>query len=612
VNSVITPLEDQVGAMLNTAQRGAQSVLLAGMLLLAGLLLAAGISIAKRSVQQSERLQKTLRQSEAQLRHLIESAPLPLIVARASDQRILYANDRALQQFALDMDTVRDRSLAEFHADDAAGHRVEEALRAPGGVRDYEVQMKDRLGREFWMLLSAQALRYGGEDCLLVALANIDDRKRLQEDMRRRAMHDALTGLPNRAMFVEALERAVRRAKRRNTRFSVLFVDLDRFKEVNDTLGHAAGDELLLTMSERLVQAVRQSDLVARMGGDEFVVLIEEHRGPEEVMIVAQKILSMLDRAVVIEWKEVTISGSVGIASFPEDADSAEALLKNADAAMYQAKERGRNNFQFFSEDLNKLTAQRFEMERRVRQGLERDEFFLQYLPEIDLASGRVVCAEALVRWRDPEAGVLLPSQFLQHAEETGVILALGRWTCERAIADLHAWREQGLDVAVSINLSARQLQDAELVNHVFQALQAKRLSPRLLRIEVTEAALLASLAQADKALRGLRGLGVELVLDNFGCDHGALGLLTRFGMRSVKVDRSVVASIHKPESAALVKAVVAMSAPLDVAVIAEGVENAEQRAQVTALGCRRAQGFLFGKPVDAAAIRDLAAATVT
>ena len=610
INSVLTPLEDQIALTLNRAQRTGQAILLGGMLILAGLLLAAGIAIAQRFVRQNERLQRTLRQSEAQLRHLIESAPLPLLVMRAADHGILYANDRALQQFGLDMDSVRGRTLDEFYVDEGVREAVRRALTADAPVRDYEVQMKDLAGKPWWLLLSAQRLRFGGEDCLLVAAANIDDRKRLQEDMRRRAMHDPLTTLPNRAMFVEALERGVGRAKRRGTRFSVLFVDLDRFKEVNDTLGHAAGDELLQTMAERLVQAVRQTDLVARLGGDEFVVLIEEHRGPEEVMIVAQKIITMLCRPVVIEWKEVAISGSVGIASFPEDGDTAELLLKNADTAMYQAKERGRNNFQFYSEDLNKLTAERFEMERRVRGGLERGEFFLLYQPQVDLVTGAITGVEALVRWREPGGAVRLPSEFIGHAEETGVILALGRWAIETALRDLVAWRAKGLEVPVAVNVSARQLQDNGFVNDVFRALQASQLPARLLRLEISERALLRDLTAADRALRGLRGLGVELVLDNFGADQAALGLVSRFGVKSVKIDRAVLAaSVQKREAAALVNAVAAMANTLDLCVVAEGIENDDERRHAASLGLHSGQGFLFGRPVEGSKVPHLAGA---
>jgi len=340
---------------------------------------------------------------------------------------------------------------------------------------------------------------------------------------------------------------------------------------------------------------------VARMGGDEFVVLIEEHRGPEEVMIVAQKILSMLERPVLLDWREVSVSGSVGIASFPDDGTTVEDLVKNADTAMYQAKERGRNNFQFYSEDLNKLTLQRFEMEKRVRGALERDEFFIQYQPEVDLVTGRVTSVEALLRWRDPDLGVVSPADFLPHAEETGAILAVGAWALERALRDLESWRQQGFDFTLSLNLSARQLQDNELVNQVFQALQAHHIAPRNLRLEVTEETLLRDVTASERTLRALRGLGVELVLDDFGILNSSLGLLSRFPLQSVKIDRSVVTtSPQKRESTAIIQAVVAMARTLEIPVVAEGVENEEQRRQVISLGCNAAQGYLYGRPVDA------------
>jgi len=347
LNTTLGRLEDAISATLGEAQRAAQSILLAGMLSLAAVLLIAGIMVSQKFVAQNEKLQETLRESESQLRHLIESAPMPLLIVRAGDQQMLYANERALQQFSLNVDSLQGRSLADFHVDPEIRSALPEALSRHGSVRDYEVHLRDFNGRQFWLLLSAQPIRYGGIVGLLVALANIDDRKRMQDDMRRKAMHDQLTGLPNRASFLESLDRAIRKARRRQGRFSVLFVDLDHFKEVNDTLGHGAGDTLLQSVSERLASAVRESDLVARLGGDEFVVLIEEHRGPEEVMIVAQKILTFLERPVLLEWREVVVSGSIGIASFPDDGEAVEVLMKNADAAMYRAKAAGRGRYEF-------------------------------------------------------------------------------------------------------------------------------------------------------------------------------------------------------------------------------------------------------------------------
>ena len=612
LNATLGRLEDAVSATLGEAQRAAQSILLAGMLTLAAVLLVAGIMVSQRFVAQNEKLQETLRESEAQLRHLIESAPMPLIIVRAGDQQMLYANERALQQFSLNMDSLQERSLADFHVDPEIRAALPEALSRHGSVRDYEVHLKDLNGREFWLLLSAQPIRYGGLVGLLVALANIDDRKRMQEDMRRKAMHDQLTGLPNRSSFLESVDRAVRKARRRQGRFSELFVDLDHFKEVNDTLGHAAGDQLLQAMSERLSSAVRESDLVARLGGDEFVILIEEHRGPEEVMIVAQKVLTFLERPVLLDWREVKVSGSVGIASFPDDGEEVEVLMKNADTAMYQAKERGRNNFQFYSTDLNRITIERAKLEKRVRRGLENNEFFLQYQPEIELATGKVKAVEALLRWRDPDSGIVMPAQFLPLAEENGSIIQIGQWVMERAFADLAAWQEQGVDLTLCVNLSARQLQHHEIVDELEASLSAHGVPASRVRLEIPEPALMHDSDSADRTVRALQTLGVQVAIDNFGTGYSSLGLVGGFSVQAVKIDKSLVSGcIDKRECAAIVGAVGAMAKSLGLTVIASGVETEEERKLVASLGCDRAQGNLLGAPVEWAQIAALAGAAV-
>jgi diguanylate cyclase (GGDEF)-like protein len=474
-------------------------------------------------------------------------------------------------------------------------------------VDDFEIHLKGAGGRESWHLMSAQPVRYAGFVCLLIALANIDDRKRLQDDMRRKALHDPLTGLANRAMFLESLERAVHKARRRSAQFSVLFVDLDRFKEVNDTMGHAAGDALLKAIAGRLLAAVRQSDLVSRLGGDEFVLLIEEHGGPEEVMIVAQKILAMVERPVAVDWREAAVSASVGIATFPEDGEDAETLLRNADTAMYQSKERGRNNFQFYSPELNIMSHRRLEQERRVREALERDEFFLEYQPEVDLASGRMVAVEALLRWRDPVAGVVSPREFMPLAEETGTVAAIGTWVLDRALDDALAWRDAGAELVLSVNLSPRQLQQSELAAQVQHALEARGMAPRCLRLEIAEPALMDGGDATHRSLRSLKAIGVSLAIDNFGSGFSSLGLVRGLPVDVVKVDRSLVSSCPvRRECAAIVQATASMAGSLGLRVVAEGVETEEQRAQVAALGCDGAQGIFFAAPVDASRIAEL------
>ena len=582
----------------------AQMVLLAAPLLLSGLLLLAGVLVFRQFVAKNEELQRTLHANEAQMRLILGSAPLPLLILRAADHRLIYANTRGLQQFALDADSMRERSLADFHADPASHEALLRALERDGFVRDYEVEMVDRMGRRCWLLLSAQALQHHGEDCLLVGLANIDDRKRIQDDMRRRAMHDPLTGLPNRAMFMESLERAVHRARRRSTRFSILFVDLDRFKEVNDTLGHHAGDSLLQAVAARLTAAVRQSDLVARLAGDEFVVLLEEHGGPEEVMIVAQKVLGALQKPVTIDWRAATVSGSIGVASYPEDGTDIASLVKNADTAMYQAKERGRNNFQFYSAELNEMSRSRFEQQKRMDGALERHEFFLLYQPEVDFATGRVTAVEALVRWRDPAAGVVQPAEFLPLVEESGTVNTLGRWILDRALRDLRAWHDAGIEVVLAVNVSARQLQHDELVNEVFQSLQLHRIDARFLRLEITETALMEDSDATHRVLRSLKGMGVQLAIDDFGTGYSSLGLVRGLPVQVVKIDRSLVsACASSRECAAIVQAASAMAKALGITLVAEGVETAEQRALMKSLGCDGMQGYLVARPVEAAGI---------
>ncbi len=607
VNRSLAPLENDFAATLDEMEHTAQSLLASGILIITGILLIAGITLSRRFLVQNERLQEALTESEGQLRHLVESAPMPLLIVRANDQQLMYLNDRALAQFGLNFESALNRSFADFHVDPEIRASLSEALSRQGSVSDFEVHVKDAAGRTFWLLMSAQPLRYAGAVCLLIALANIDDRKRLQEDMRRRALHDPLTGMPNRAMFLESLERAIHKARRRSTRFSVLFIDLDRFKEVNDTMGHQAGDVLLKTIADRLSGAVRQSDLVARLGGDEFVMLMEEHGGPEEVMIVAQKVLMLLQRPVPIDWREAEVSGSIGIASYPEDGEDIETLVQNADTAMYQAKERGRNNFQFYSPELNVLSQRRLEQEQRVRAALERNEFFLEYQPEIDLATGRVTAAEALLRWRDSEGVTHLPVDFMPMAEETGTVGAIGNWALERALRDLRMWQEHGIDIKLAVNVSARQLQQQDFADNVARTLQVNGVKAQWLRVEISEPTLLGDSDATHRAVRALRSLGTEIALDNFGSGFSALGLVRGLPIQVLKLDRSLVSACPaKRECAALVQAASAMARALGIRVVAEGVETDEQRVQMLELGCDAAQGFYFAEPVDAQRLAEM------
>lgn len=603
----LVPLESDFAQTLDDMERTAQAFLAIGIGVVTGVLLITGITVSRRFLVQNARLQEALAESEAQLRRVIEAAPMPLLIARESDQRLLYLNGKALEQLGVGFQAALDRPLSDFHADPAIRAALGEQLARQGTVNDFEVHLRAENGRESWVLLSARSVQYAGTDCLLIALANIDDRKRVQEDMRRRALHDPLTGLPNRAMFLESLERALHKARRRSAQFSLLFVDLDRFKEVNDTMGHAAGDSLLKAVAERLVTAVRQSDLVARLGGDEFVILIEEHRGPEEVMIVAQKVLAMVERPVPVDWREAAVSASIGIATFPEDGDDTETLLANADTAMYQSKERGRNNFQFYSPELNVLSHRRLQLERRVREALENGELFLEYQPEVDLSTGRVVAAEALLRWNDPASGIATPPEFMPVAEETGIAPSIAAWVIDRALADARAWADAGAPIVVGVNVSARQLQQPELAEQVARALEAHGLEPRLLRLEIAEPVLMEGGDATHRTLRALDALGVQMAIDNFGSGFSSLGLVRGLPFQVVKIDRTLVSSCPaRRECAAIVRATTSMAHALGLRVVAQAVESEEQGEQMAELGCDAAQGHYFAEPTDAARVLEL------
>ena len=613
IHGAVVPLESDFAQTLEDMERTAQSFLAIGIGIVTGVLLITGITVSRRFLAQNARLHEALERNEAQLRRVIEAAPMPLLIARESDQRLLYLNGKALEQLGLDFRAALERPLSDFHADPAIRAALGEQLARQGTVDDFEVHMRSANGRESWVLLSARRVTYAGAECLLIALANIDDRKRVQEDMRRRALHDPLTGLANRAMFLESLERTLHKARRRSAQFSILFVDLDRFKEVNDTMGHAAGDILLKEVAERLGGAVRQSDLVARLGGDEFVILIEEHGGPEEVMIVAQKVLTMVQRPVPVDWREASVSASIGIASYPEDGEDVEALLANADTAMYLSKERGRNNFQFYSPELNVLSHRRLQLERRVREALDNEQLFLEYQPEVELATGRIVAAEALLRWHDPASGVATPPEFMPVAEETGSAPAIGAWVLDRALADARAWSEGGAQVAVGVNISARQLQQPDLAEQVSRALEAHRIEPRLLRLEIAEPVLMEGGDATHRTLRALEALGVQMAIDNFGSGFSSLGLVRGLPFQVVKIDRTLVSSCPvRRECAAIVQATASMAHALGLRVVAQGVENAEQGEQMAALGCDAAQGYHLAEPMDAERVLEIAKGQIT
>ncbi|MCU1448428.1 MAG: putative signaling protein [Acidimicrobiales bacterium] len=439
-------------------------------------------------------------------------------------------------------------------------------------------------------------------------LGSVVERKRAQERLAHQALHDPLTELPNRALFLDRLALAQARLRRRPASLAVLFADVDRFKLVNDSLGHDAGDRLLVLLARRLRDVLRPGDTLARFGGDEFAVLCEDV-GTEEVAGIAGRIMDALVEPFAVGADEVLVSMSVGIA-LSDDADARpQSLLRDADAAMYLAKDRGRARVEVFDEAMRDESTERLVMENALRRAPERGELRALYQPIIRLSDGAMIAAEALVRWDHPERGLLDASQFVPLAEETGIIVSIGSWMLEEACASAATWVGNGTTPAVSVNLSARELGRPDVVETVAAALEHSGLDPDRLWLEITESTLMDDADTAVAALERLRALGVHLSVDDFGTGYSSLAYLRRFPVDSLKVDRSFVAGLTEdPADSAIVEAVVSMAHSLRLFVVAEGVETDAQLARLRDLGCELAQGFLFAAPVPPAALEPLSA----
>lgn len=417
------------------------------------------------------------------------------------------------------------------------------------------------------------------------------------------ARYDSLTGLPNRHMFTEELDRVLLRSRRYERRFALLFIDLDRFKLVNDNLGHAAGDTLLRTIGARLIRLLRDADLLARLGGDEFVVITESNCEAATLSKVANRILCAISEAMTLEGRRVEVSGSIGVAVYPNDGDDAASLMRAADAAMYQAKASGKNTFEFFTAELAQRASLHYALEGELRRAIEREQLVLFYQPQVDAQNGALVGMEALLRWQHPERGLLAPGAFIELAEESGLIVPIGRWVIQTACRQVAAWKAAGLrPPRCAVNISARQIAAENLVEDLRAALQEHRLAPGTLEIEITESMLMNDPLKASAMLEEIHRLGVHIAIDDFGTGHSSLAYLKRFPVGTLKVDRSFVQDLpHDAEDLAITGAVVALGRSLGMRIVAEGVETESQRDCLSTIGCDILQGYRFGRPSPAA-----------
>jgi diguanylate cyclase (GGDEF)-like protein/PAS domain S-box-containing protein len=434
-------------------------------------------------------------------------------------------------------------------------------------------------------------------------------RKQAETNLQFFASHDPLTNLFNRGMFNQRLQQAIAQAQRFERSLAVLFIDLDGFKRINDTLGHSVGDIVLAEVAGRLRSTLREGDVIARMGGDEFVVLIEEFEGPAQVAEVAKKILETIARPFSLHNQEYTVTASLGVSTYPEDGEDVHALLRNADIAMYRAKEQGKNSFRFHSPEMNVHLLERLSLEASLRRAIERRELKLLYQPKVAFASGQVTGVEALLRWQHPAQGLIGPAEFVPVAEDTGLIHAIGEWILRTACEQIRAWQREGLaKVRVAVNLSARQFAQDGLVQVVREALHRAGVEPSRLELEIVEGMVIRNPERAARLLAQLRELGVRLTLDDFGTGYSSLGYLMRCPVDGVKIDRSFVQKLpHDPEGTAIARAVVAMAHSLGLYVTAEGVETREQWNALRELGCDEMQGNYFSAPLPA----ELAAAVL-
>jgi diguanylate cyclase (GGDEF)-like protein/PAS domain S-box-containing protein len=508
--------------------------------------------------------------------------------------------------------------LARLHPDDAprVGAACESAM-ASGKGFGIEFRVMQANGALHHVHQQVEVLEYDGDGGVLQlagAVHDITRRKDAEEQIRRLAYFDALTGLPNRLMFTELLFKVIANADRRREHVAVLFIDLDDFKRVNDTLGHGAGDELLKLVGTRLEHSLRPFDAVtrtdarpdtcsiARLGGDEFIVMLGELHGPRDAAVVANRLVAALARPMNVQNHELFISASIGVAMYPTDGGDIDTLLKNADTAMYRAKEAGRGGVQFYDASMNARARERLAMEALLRRALERNEFVLHYQPRISLASGRIVGAEALIRWNHPQRGLVGPVEFIALAEEASVVVPMGIWAIGEVCRSVAAWRRAGLKPGrVAVNLSVSHLRERALPDMVAELLRQHGLPAWCLELEVTESTLMSDPEQSVATARRLNDIGVVLAIDDFGTGYSSLSYLKRLPISVLKIDQSFVRDLATdPDDAAIIRAIIAMAHTLKLEVVAEGVETPAQRDFLRANGCDEFQGYLASRPVDA------------
>ncbi|AGX87980.1 EAL domain-containing response regulator [Candidatus Symbiobacter mobilis] len=544
---------------------------------------------------------------ESQLRlaaHVFEHSGEAIILCD-NDNRIMEVNPAFTRMTGYTQDEVRgqDPKLLSAGRTEAGLYQGMWAAIRQNGFWQGEMWDRHKNGSVYPKLLTISVVRnrLGGVDYYIGSFASLTEQKEAEDRIRHLAHHDPLTGLPNRLHLQGTLQRDLALSRRENRPLGLMFIDLDRFKTINDTLGHHVGDELLMEVSRRLRNCVRESDIVARLGGDEFVVLLSG-AGATAAAQVAEKIITLVAQPYEMYGHTLRTSPSIGISLFPEDGADADTLMRNADLAMYQAKSRGRNNAQFFSQGVNQAARERLRLENDLHLALERGQLQLYYQPLVDTLSTEVVVVEALLRWHHPELGMVPPDQFIPLAEEIGLILPLGSWVLHQACQQLRHWRDAGhATVRVAVNLSLHQLRQESFAHHIVEILHGYRLHGRDIELELTESMAMQNPEETIRVLHLLRAQAIDLALDDFGTGYSSLNHLKLLPIQRLKLDRSFVRDIETdPHDTAICSATVALAHAMGLRVVAEGVETPAQHAFLQSLGCDVMQGYLFARPQPA------------